>query len=198
MQNAYANAADPSVRVLAENIVALVIMPKLSKSDEDNLKAANSPYQLCPYYIYDSSLTSNPGVSATGSAAATINPKNQLPPIIQVTMVAVDERSAKRLDEKYGTGPNGTGQGSPYMGLDKAGNPLGVTFTNLFTDQSTGPGTAGSGHPAGGTARHQRDRRPRSDLNSLQQILIHEKLTYRIFTSNVTIRGAKWSRVQTK
>jgi hypothetical protein len=39
---------------------------------------------------------------------------------------------------------------------------------------------------------------PNSDLNNLQQILIHEGLTYRVFTTNVTIRGAKWSRVQTK
>jgi uncharacterized protein (TIGR02599 family) len=197
LQNAYANPADPSVRVLAENIVALVIMPKLSKSDEDNLRTTNSPYQLCPYYIYDSSKTSNPGISATGSAVAPINPKNQLPPIVEVTMIAVDERSAKRLDEKYGTGPNGTGQGSPYMGLDAAGSPLGVNFTSLFTNQSTGPGTAGTGTPLEGPLASGPTSTP-SDLNSIQQILIHEKVTYRIFTSNVTIRAAKWSRVQTK
>jgi uncharacterized protein (TIGR02599 family) len=196
------------VRSLAENIVALVIMPKLSKNDEDNLRSAGMPWQLCPWYIFDSSINmqtqygtnpaniGNPGVNTLTNIAA-INPHNQLPPIVEVTMVAIDERSAKRLDEKYGSGPNGTGQGSPYMGLDQAGGKIGVNFTTLFTNQASGVGNGSDGTPLEGPMGPLTSTTP-NDLNSLQQIFVAERLTYRIFTTNVTIRGAKWSRVQSK
>jgi hypothetical protein len=35
------------------------------------------------------------------------------------------------------------------------------------------------------------------DLSKLEQMLRDRKLTYRTFISNVTVRGAKWSRAQT-
>jgi uncharacterized protein (TIGR02599 family) len=206
--NADYSGADPTVRVLAENIVALIIVPKLSKNDEDNLRQQQvtltppPAWQLCPWYIYDSTLTANPGMTGTapGVNTATVNPKNQLPPVIQVTMVALDERSAKTLDERYGTGVNNTNAGSTYMGLDIAGTKCtpAVNFTTLFTNQakdtlaSKGDGTNLEG-PLGDPSVVAA-----SDLNSLQQILIHEKLTYRVFTSNVTVRAAKWSRVQSQ
>ena len=37
-----------------------------------------------------------------------------------------------------------------------------------------------------------------ADLQTLEHTLVAQKLTYRIFSTNVSIRGAKWSRVQTK
>ena len=36
------------------------------------------------------------------------------------------------------------------------------------------------------------------DPTRLEQILIKEQLGYRIFTTDVTVRGAKWSRIQTQ
>jgi uncharacterized protein (TIGR02599 family) len=193
------NGTNPPIHSIAENIIALVIRPKLSKNDEDYYQnVLHYPWQLCPYYIYDSTQTINPGPIAAGSLTGQINPKNQLPPVVQVTMVALDERSAAKLDLKYGTGPSGQGQGQPDMGLQQASQNCpweSVLFNQLFTNQASGSGTPLEG-PLGLPSNLQQS--DQNDLNYLQQVLIHEGLTYRIFTTNVTIRGAKWSRFQTK
>lgn len=84
-----ANACKPlgsaPVHVLAENIVALILLPRLSQ-EQDPAGTA-----LAPRYGYD---------SANGTNATT---KNQLPPIVQLTMVAIDEPSALRLAALNGT-----------------------------------------------------------------------------------------------
>lgn len=184
------NAPQP-VRVLAENILTLIILPKLSKADEDLRTAKQNPAaaMLSPRYTYDTKLTLNTGASG-GTDPAAINPKNQLPPIVSVTMVALDEHSAQRLADKYCVGAQ---QGNPSashaaMGLDSAAAKVSpsVNYFNLFTDasrleDSTTTAAAGDG-----------------DLYDLERILTHEGCTYRVFTSNVSIRGAKWSRVQTQ
>jgi uncharacterized protein (TIGR02599 family) len=84
-------------RVLAENIVALVISPRTSEHENDV-----PPTEIAPTYTYDS----REGLGETGFAAA-IRAKNLhlLPPLIQITMVAIDERSAAQLD-RTGTAPN--------------------------------------------------------------------------------------------
>jgi hypothetical protein len=175
-----------------------------------------SAYQLSPWYFYDSSsaianaykttftsaaLVCNVGMNAAAGQVGAVNPKNQLPPVVNVTMVALDEDSAKKLVEKYaqinGVTLDGNTQGSPYLWLDQAGqNAGGLDYSKLFTDQSAGPGTSNSGIPLEGPLGTSATAGDVSDLNSLQQILIAERLTYRIFTSNVVIRGAKWSRVE--
>jgi uncharacterized protein (TIGR02599 family) len=70
------------VHFLADNVVALVFVPKLSPQEDA------SQTELAPTLIYDST-QKNPNPA--------INPKNQLPPVIQVTMIAMDEPSAIRL-----------------------------------------------------------------------------------------------------
>jgi len=174
-QKALAN--NPPSRVLAENIIALVLMPRLSPADENTRLQKGDFTMLSPYYCYDSQQTLNPGVPVGTPDAGGLNPKNQLPPIVEVTMVALDERSAKKLAERYG---GGTGDPGPYMGLDKS-TGSGTSFTALFQDQTKNPLEG-----------------PGGDLDKLEKLLVFEKLTYRVFTTNVTIRGAKWSRVQTQ
>ena len=132
----------PSVHVMAENIIALVIQPKLSKKDE-----TSTGKTLSTDYTYDSTGT---------NTDPDINPKSQLPPIVQVTLVAIDENSASRL----------------------ANGPTPPTFDasldTLF--QKTSDFDA--------------------DLKTLQTTLLNSKppASFRVFTSNVSIRGAKWSR----
>ena len=172
-------APDRPVRALAENVVTLIIVPKLSKADED-ARAKTQPSDavyLSPWYVYDSfplgadgkpmSIPLNPGAKA-GSDSGAINPKNQLPPIISVTMIAVDERSAVILNDLK--------KNDPLMGIDvNTQNPP------LFSDLTANPLEGATG-----------------DLAKYEAMLVQKKVTYRIFTSNVIIRGAKWSRVQTK
>jgi uncharacterized protein (TIGR02599 family) len=149
-------SSTPPVRRLADNVVALVILPKLTPQDE--LARVGSP-PLAPAYFYDST-TNNPDPN--------INPKNQLPPVLQVTMVAIDELSASRLALQFPTSAD-----------------LGLETGKLFND-STKLEDKAEGPPA--------DRE--GDLTKFQSSLSGLNLTYRVFTTNVSIRGAKWSRAQ--
>lgn len=69
-----------SCRILAENVIALIILPK----SENNAPLAS--------YAYDS-LTSGYDEART----------HLLPPLLQVTLVAIDDISAQRLREAHGT-----------------------------------------------------------------------------------------------
>jgi uncharacterized protein (TIGR02599 family) len=86
-----------------------------------------------------------------------INSKSQLPPLVQVTLVAIDETTATRL--AHGSIP-------PDFGLD----PL------FMAGQSN-------------SADHYADQ-----LRTLIDALNSRRLSHRVFTTTVSIRGAKWSR----
>lgn len=71
--------SDPANRTqLAQNVIALVILPKASAED------ATTP--IADQFEYDSRDKSKPASF------------NQLPPLVEVVMVAIDENSARRLD----------------------------------------------------------------------------------------------------
>jgi len=128
------------VHTLAENIIALVIMPKLStQEDATGTRLAGNDY------VYDST-ASRPD--------PLINPKNQLPPLVQVTMVALDETSARRLEN-------------------------GATMPDLKLDE-----------------RFRDPRQYADDLGKLEDDLNSQHLSYRIFTTSVRLKGAKWSKEQ--
>ena len=141
-------------RVLAENVVALVLLPKLTPQDQTAGGNTYTDASLAPTYLYDST-----GTNMTTTTDPNLDPVNQLPPVVQVTMVAVDEASYNR----YQTTQSGTTMPVLYS-------------TGLF---------AQSGSYA-------------ADLQTLQTNLTTEKVNYRVFTSNVSIKAAKWSRAQTK
>lgn len=101
--------AQKPVRVLAENIVGLVILPKLSPQED----ATTS--KLAPNYSYD---------STSSSTNPETNPKNQLPPILQVTLIAVEEAAFSRLQ---------TGTSQPNLGLDSLFQDAAAYEDNLTT-----------------------------------------------------------------
>jgi uncharacterized protein (TIGR02599 family) len=144
------NDPTPPVHVLAENVIALVLLPKLSPSEDP------TGAQLSPTYAYDSTTDNS-------SSSPSLNPKNQLPPIVQVTLVAIDEASAARMSDADTA--NLTAE-------------LGGLFTDATQYDTNLKLTSGvtSGPP------------------SLANYLISHKINYRIFTTNVSLRGAKWSR----
>ena len=125
-----------SSRVLAENIVALIFRP---------LEPAAPPNTDPIDLTKDTNFT----YDTAGSVA---NIRNQLPPYIEVTMVAIDEVSARRLEN---------GSAPPDLGL-----------TGLFQSTSSYD----------------------TNLETLRTSLADKKINYRIFTANVSIQGAKWSR----
>ena len=139
--------------VLADNVVALVLLPKLSTTDDP------TGTELAPNYTYSTAPVAWPPVYPQSIR------ENQLPPLVQVTMVAIDETSAARLATLAGSTDPAT-----KLGLSN----LFATAGSL-TD-ATQPGYA-------------------MDLNTLTTSLQGLGLSYRVFSSEITIRDAKWSAV---
>ena len=148
-------------RVLAENVIALVVLPHRSPNDP---VPAGAPTQLAPNYYYDSREYLLPGKSADALALLT---RNQLPPMVQVTMVVLDERSAERFQSTLST------PGTIATATDKLGT------TSLFAKPSTSSAEDQSQYKA--------------DLQTLEDKLIGLNLSYRIFSTDVSILQAKWS-----
>ena len=92
IDNLQLNSGDQLDRhILADNIVALVIRPKDPAFAEPSI--------IAPDYSYDSRKATTGG--AVGAKLASIT-RHQLPPVVEVIVVAIDERSAARLDRDWG------------------------------------------------------------------------------------------------
>lgn len=114
-----ASSSQPRMRVLAENVPLLIFRPRLAPKDEEaaasRLGASYSPASrgsiLCPNYHYDSRAW-QPGYP-TGQRVGAASPaapraeimRNQIPPIVDVAMVAVDRQSLSRFDQTGSTPP---------------------------------------------------------------------------------------------
>jgi uncharacterized protein (TIGR02599 family) len=144
------SANRPDARPIADNIIALIIQPRRSPAESSVL--------LAPEYAYDSRNSGTGGVYSSTPADTRKLHRHQLPPFVQVTMVALDETSAVRLAK---------GNQAPDLVSTSA---VGGGFSG-FTD----------------AAKFQ------EDLALLEKSLSEKGLVYRVFTTNVHIRGAKWS-----
>lgn len=140
------------VSVAAENVVALIILPKLSPADQ--AAGGFDDAALAPNYLYDSTVA---------RSEPALNSSHQLPPIIQVTMVALSETSAARMTPAE--------QNELKSFVDSLFQAAGSTIDPAI------PGLA-------------------RDLASLGDFLASRGLTYEVFTSNVALKAAKWSRSQ--
>ncbi len=85
-----------TTRALADNIIALIISPRLAESDvaasEDNTSAFRfrNPTDIAPDYLYDSRR-----FHSENDDRATYS-RHQIPPVLRVTMIAIDEIDAVR------------------------------------------------------------------------------------------------------
>jgi uncharacterized protein (TIGR02599 family) len=178
-----ASGGYPMTRILADNIVQLIILPRLSSQDEAALATTTSspppPPALCQDYFYDTALNQiNPQIPSGEQqryASGLTNPVNQLPPVVTVAMVAIDEKSAQFWASKNNqTMPDLDSSAGLFSGIVGSGHDS----TNLFN--SSNSGTTGQG-----------------DLYLFEQFLTQQKLTYRVFSANIALGGAKWSTQQT-
>ncbi len=137
--SAFATEAQP----VANNIIALIIRPQ---DPATLISAPSSPPNNS--YTYDS----------TASALADPQPvtANQLPPVVQVTMVAIDDASAKRLD---------SGASEPKAITD--------ALAGKFSDNPAAFET---------------------EMAQLVRALEDARINYRIFSSAVPMREAKWTK----
>jgi uncharacterized protein (TIGR02599 family) len=75
-------------RVVAENIIALILLPRFAQGERSAGGVVYDAGALAPAYTYDSTVS---------NANPELDSKNQLPPVVQVVMVAIDEVSAARM-----------------------------------------------------------------------------------------------------
>ncbi|MFT5465333.1 MAG: hypothetical protein ACI8UO_000427 [Verrucomicrobiales bacterium] len=146
-------------RPLAENVVALIFSPR--EPVADSLAAANpakadreSFRRIARNYDFDSEDPDNP------------NFRHLLPPLVKVTLVAIDEVSALRYEEVYG----GEASSTPYLQTHMTGSWMTSAddyasdlkeLTDSFNDDTAN--TAGV------------------------------KVRYKVFSTSVAIVGSKWS-----
>lgn len=139
----------PDAHIIARNIVAITFLPKLpGQGPAGDTSVDRNGNALAPEYEYDSTQTGQ------GGARKELNTLHQLPPIVEVTMVAIDDASAERI---------GRSSAPPDFGL-----------ANLF--KSADPATR------------------KTDLETLLQTLRNRRLNARVFSTEVSLKGAKWSR----
>ncbi len=86
-------ATPADTRPIAENILALIISPQVTADDAELKKT--DPWWIAPKYSYDSTVLAN---ETTDSPQGT---QHMLPPRVVVTLIAIDEASARKLAEKY-------------------------------------------------------------------------------------------------
>ena len=99
--------------VIASNIIALVILPKLpSVGPAGDPTVDPDGDNLAPSYEYDSTS------EGQASAGPEYNSLHQLPPVVEVTMVAIDASSAANLEMENGTSPPNFGLGSMFQSAD--------------------------------------------------------------------------------
>jgi uncharacterized protein (TIGR02599 family) len=144
-------------RPIAENILTLVISPRT----ETTVAASGGnvePYAIARQYEFDSTLVTNPGSAANTSLQGT---QHQMPPLLKVTMVALDQRGGESLSS------NATLR---QKVLDEASG----LFTNAADYESDLEGTD-------------------SEPGKLKKLLLDNKLDYRVFTTTIALKQARWS-----
>lgn len=138
-------------RVMADNVIALVVLPKVSEKDRSKPDEIGS---LAPEYQYDSWRILQQDAGPAGAANAARD--NKLPPIVQIVMVAIDEASALKLPRN--TVPDWT-----------------IRDKQLFT-------------------KVENQRSLLDDIAELETRLQKDKISYRVFSTDVVLRSSKWSK----
>ena len=154
-------------RTMAENVIGLIILPKVAAKDRVDYNVsppATDPkaLELAPYYEFDSWRVLSGTTETHPVTRVRLDNRsrdNLLPPIIQLTMIAIDEPSAIRMN-------------------------LGLTGKPTWFD--------GKFEKVNYEVDYQNDIRDLED--DIKKDPKYPNVSYRIFTTDVIIRGSKWSR----
>lgn len=153
-------------RVLARNILALIISPRVPTQGVGSA----CDYDVAPKFYYDSrefqlGAAVNSGVDRNGTPVKQAT-RHQLPPVLEVTMVALDDASWGNYLEKGGS-------------YEKYRDYVNTHFQSV-----------------GGLASRsssQYENTLRSDLAALESMLADDRIGHRVFSSSVEIRASKWT-----
>lgn len=113
-------------KTLAENIIALIIIPQ----SPDAITTTNS--DLAPNYFYD---TRGYQHAAHLSTALKENTRHRLPALLQLTLVALDEPSAQKLQDQNGSTMPGLFSNTLFTTADNYAADLTTLETNLKNAQ---------------------------------------------------------------
>lgn len=144
-------------RPVAENILALVISPQV----ETTGNTSSAPYAIAPQYLYDSTLKLNPGAAASSN-----NPQGTqhlLPPILKVTMIALDEKSGEFLSRDENAAMR-----------DEVLSTVSKKFQSAADFTSDLEGTP-------------------EKAGDIKLVLLEKKLNYRVFATTIALKQARWS-----
>jgi len=125
---------------VADNVIALVIRAQ---------DPGKSPSDLSNDYTYDTRLNANYTPQPVTA--------HQLPPTLALTMIVLDERSAKRLES-------------------------GATAPRVITEALDGKFAT------------QSEDQFQNDLQAVESALTQAGLTYRVFSSSISLKESKWSQ----
>jgi uncharacterized protein (TIGR02599 family) len=164
-----------AARVLAENVVALIIVPKKSERDRkpnmlNDLTGDKCVYDTRPLAAYKAQERA-PVAGALALSDTEKKQLHQLPPIVQVTLVAIDEDSGARLQDHSTTAPDW----------------LGGMFTKYTTETEFHNELGDVPEPPSDSLVYK--------LANPQRTLPTPRMNYRIFTADVVIRASKWTSV---
>jgi uncharacterized protein (TIGR02599 family) len=132
-----ATATSPTI-VAADNIVALIVRPETA-STAASATSGTSPTEIAPGYGYDTKayLAQMNADGTTPGPSYYLLSKNQLPPMVQVTMVAIDANSAARLANMFGINPPTLFTKSPFTDVTQYASDLASLETVLRGYQAT-------------------------------------------------------------
>lgn len=144
-------------RPIAENILALIISPQ-TENTATNGNVSGSAYAIAPNYFYDSAMQ-----GAVTSSSSPQGTQHLLPPLLKITMIALDERSGELLASSTNT----TMMSTVLQGV-----------ANLFTSASNYTSDL-EGTP--------------TSPGAVRTLLLGAKLNYRVFTTTIALKQARWS-----
>ena len=144
-------------RPVAENILAVIISPQTENTATTG-NLSKDVLTIAPNYLYDS--------SQLGTTVSSSNPQGTqhlLPPILRITMIALDERSGEFLSSQL----NSTVRDSVLQGMSN----LFQSATSYTSDLEGTPESAGK----------------------VKNLLLGAKLNYRVYTTTIALKQGRWS-----
>ena len=169
-------------RPLADNIVAMIVVPKVPESDREISKkkrldslSEDYEYDSRPNKVYATDFTD--GSTSVKNLLKTDQERSQyaqLPPILQVTLIAIDEDSGAKLESSLSDPKSGPSEHWAH-GLFKK-----LEDEKKFNEEL-------------GTESKPSEQSLLGRLAGLDPALKLPKMNFRIFTTDVVMRSAKWT-----
>jgi uncharacterized protein (TIGR02599 family) len=139
-----------------------VVTPYIYVTTADTKGVSTTDMRKKQSYEYDTRLFQ----WRSGTGQDIISSRNQLPAMLELTVIATDERSYERLEQVYGVDGAASKVRGVFDGLLK-----------LSTDFAPDPNNVQA---------------KQYDVDKIEQRLQDLKLNYKIFTTTVSLRASKW------